>query len=135
MLRGILILVIVLVLSKPIIWVCRRFAYWGRKKWSDDEVRCVFGGGQDVMEALSLLSKFYAVPIGFLRPEDVFAKEGRLWKYDSWTFNSGQDRLNDFVWAHGLHGEYPDWTILDFVNWYVKDVYIEKNGESEYVPQ
>ena len=121
--KGIILIAVVLILSKPFIWVCRRSAYWGRRKWSESELIVAFDGGQNAMEALSLLSKFYEVPIGFLRPDDVFTKGGRLWKYDSWSFGSGQEKLNDFVWGHGLRGEHPDWTIKDFVRWYIEAVF------------
>lgn len=124
--KGITLIVVILALSQPFIWACRRSAYWGRRKWSESELIAAFDGGQDAMEALSLISKFYEVPVGFLRPDDVFTKEGRLWKYDSWSFSSGQEKLNEFVWDHGLRGKHPEWTIKDFVNWYIKVVCSEK---------
>ena len=40
---------------------------------------------------------------------------------------SGQEKLNEFVWDHGLRGKHPEWTIKDFVNWYIKVVCSEKD--------
>lgn len=120
--KTLVLRVAVLLLAWPVLEFCRRSAYWGRRKWSERELRAAFGESQKVMDALTLLAKFYQVPIGFLRPDDTFTKEGRLWKYDTWLFGDGQEALNDFVSEHGLHGEHPDWTIMDFVKWYCEVV-------------
>ena len=120
--KTLVYVVLFLLLARPVFEFCRRSAYWGRRKWSERELRAAFGEGKKVMDALALLAKFYQVPIGFLRPGDTFTKEGPLWKYDSWSFSDGQEALNDFVREHGLNGEHPDWTIKDFVNWYVEAV-------------
>ena len=130
MLKGIILIVVILFFSQPFIWTCRRSAYLGRRKWSESELIVAFDSGQNAVEALSLLSKFYEVPVGFLRPDDVFTREGRLWKYDSWSFSSGQEKLNEFVWNHGMHGEHPEWTIKDFVRWYI-DVVVPMKGSPE----
>ena len=44
-----------------------------------------------------MLASFYEMPMGLLRPDDVFTKDGPLWKYDSWSLGEGQDKLNEFV--------------------------------------
>lgn len=121
--------ILMLIALVAFIFVCRRSAYWGRRKLTESELLAAFGGDPNVMKPLMLLSRFYDVPVGFLRPDDVFTKEGRLWRYDTWLFNSGQDELNDFVWEHGLRGEHPDWTISDFVNWYVNVVSADKDAD------
>ena len=119
---GFLAVPLILILATPFVAFCRRSAFWGRRKLSDRELQLAFNNYPRVLEALRLLSEFYEMPMGFLRPDDTFTKEGPLWKYDSWTFNEGQDKLNEFVQEKGLCGEHPDWTVLDFVQWYVETI-------------
>lgn len=106
-------------LSKPFIWFCRRSAYWGRAKLSKEEIERLFGGDKKTMFALRFLAKAYDVPLGFLRPDDAFTKEGRLWKYDAWTYGSGQEIMSDYLRSKGLTQVSENWTISDFVRWYV----------------
>lgn len=106
-------------LSKPFIWFCRRSAYWGRAKLSEKEAERLFGDDEKVMVALRFLAKTYDVPLGFLRPDDVFTKEGRLWKYDAWTYGRGQEIMSDYLQSKGLAQVSEKWTVSDFVSWYV----------------
>ena len=123
-LRMLAFVIMVVLLAKPIISFCRHSAFWGRKRLTEEELMKMFDCGYKSLEfeALRFLSSAYEVPMGLLRPSDTFTEEGALWKWDSWSFGEGQDRLNEFVWSHGLEGEHPDWTIADFVIWYVASV-------------
>lgn len=110
--------VLLVLLSKPFVWFCRRSAYWGRAKLSKEEIGRLFGGDEKVMFALRFLAKAYDVPIEFLRPDDVFTKEGRLWKYDAWSYSRGQEIVSDYLQSKGLKQVSEKWTVSDFVNWY-----------------
>ena len=121
-LRKLIYMAAVVVLAVPIIGMFKRTAFIGRKKLSEKEIVEIFGCGDGGMDALRFLSHIYEVPLGLLRPSDTFTEDGALWKWDSWSFGEGQDRLNEFVWSHGLEGEHPDWAIADFVSWYVTSV-------------
>ena len=112
------ILVLLFLLSKPFVWFCRKSAYWGRTKLSEEEIERLFGDDEKSMLALRFLAKAYDVPLGFLRPDDVFTKEGRLWKYDAWTYGRGQEIISDYLQSKGLTLVSEKWTVSDFVNWY-----------------
>ena len=115
---------IAIILATPIFCMCRRTAFWGRKRLTEEELLKMFDCGNKSLEseALRFLSSAYEVSMGLLRPSDTFTDDGALWKWDSWSFGEGQDRLNEFVCSHGLEGWHPDWTIADFVMWYVTSV-------------
>ena len=120
-----------LLFAKPVMEFCRRSAYWGRPKRPEDEVFRLFGDGERVEAALRFLAKTYDVPLGFLRPDDVFTKEGPLWKYDSWTESGGQEDLNDYLVAHGKTDIPQTWTLRDFVQWYVESGQTEQEAASQ----
>ena len=123
--------VLVLLFAKPVMEFCRRSAYWGRPKRPEDEVFRLFGGGERVEAALRFLAKTYDVPLGFLRPDDVFTKEGPLWKYDSWTESGGQEDLGDYLVAHGKTDIPQTWTLRDFVQWYVESEQTGQDAEPQ----
>lgn len=109
------------VLGCPLFIFCRRSAYWRRKRLPSEDVVRLFGGGREVMDALQFLARTYEVPIGFLRPDDVFTKDGPLWKYDSWSLGNGQEVLCEYLEAHGKVDGMSEWRIRDFVHWYVDE--------------
>ena len=111
-------MVLALLLLKPFMEFCRRSAFWGRPKLPDDKVLCLFGGGECTRTALLFLAKVYDVPLGLLRPDDVFTDKGPLWKYDSWSLSAGQEKLDDYLREHGKVDVPQTWTLFDFVQWY-----------------
>ena len=117
-LANVITLVLVFVFAKGIVGFCRRSAYWGRSELGEQEVRSLFEADKETMEALRFLAKSYDVPIGLLRPDDVFTKDGRLWKYDSWTLSNGQDVVSDYLRNAGVESVPATWTVRDFACWF-----------------
>lgn len=114
------------VLGMPFVWLGRRSVFWGRRRLSDEETIRLFGGGDSTAEALSFLAKAYELPLGFLRPDDVFTPKGLLWKHDTWA-GIGFEELEMLVQGHGLSDVPVEWTVRDFVEWY-GDCVFGKNG-------
>ena len=115
---SLIVPVVILLLSYPMGILLRRFAYFGRRRLSREEVVRLFPQGKNASRGLDFIARAYHVPIGLLRPDDTFTKEGRLWKYDSWSLNYGQEVVNDFLERCGVDSVPHDWTIRDFVEWY-----------------
>ena len=112
----------ILVIALICYWVGKTSVFHGRKKLSVDEVVKIFGGGENVKIALCYIAKAYCVPVGLLRPDDVFTKEGRLWKYDQYLLGYGQEALNDLLEEHNVVSVPQSWTVKNFVDWYVKEL-------------
>ena len=116
--------IMLLVLFVPLLVICavtiiRRLCFFGRKKLKKEEVRVLFGMGDAADGGLEFLSRCYCVPVGFLRPNDTFTSEGKLWKYDSWLLNIGQDRVNEYIKLNcRAKIDMEFWTLKDFVAWY-----------------
>lgn len=113
---------IVLISALRMLPIFRRSPFWGRRKMSEHELLNIFGGNPKAMEALSLVAKCYGLPVGVLRPDDTFSEKGALYRMDDWQQGAGLEKLDAIVREMGLEGEHPDWTVADFVAWYVDNV-------------
>jgi len=113
---------IVLISALRMLPLFRRSTFWGRRKMSKHELLNIFGGNPKAMEALSFVAKCYGLPVGVLRPNDTFSEKGALYRMDDWQQGAGLEKLDAIVREMGLEDEHPDWTIGDFVAWYVGNV-------------
>ena len=110
-------LIIFLLVLLGIRKICMLCMLRKRKKLTREVLMAVFHCGECGLEGIVLLAKMYALNQGYIRPCDSLNKDSFLTQYDSWSFNSGYNELEDFVEEKGSHvGE--QWRVSDFIRWY-----------------
>ena len=111
--KSLIFLLVVLAIR----WLAMRLTVRKRRRMTVHEQRVAFNCSERGIEALRLLSKMYSIDVGYIRPSDPFCKKGILTSYDSWSFNSGYNELEDYV--NHNDGEIDDqWVVSDFIRWY-----------------